>query len=271
MSSNVKKWDVLSFNYNEEVKSILYMYLENEIIGYEDVGGESKVYFRNISKNNINKIMESQTLIDSWDWKSVKEENWMQSCSKFFQPVIVNNMVHIIAPWHKKDSNYINIKINPALAFGTGHHSTTTLMIKAMLNIDFEDKSVVDIGTGSGILSILAKKLKSKLVHSLDNDSLIVDNFLENFKLNSIDSREPMIVDCMDVDYKEYDVILANINKNIILKLLPSFERKNAIIVLSGILSSDEFDILNSKYIVDYKLFKKYKDKEWICLVLEPK
>ena len=83
MSRNVKKWDVLSFNYNEEVKSILYMYLEDEIIGYEDVGGESKVYFRNISKNNINKIMEAQTSVNLWDWKCIKEENWMQSCSKF--------------------------------------------------------------------------------------------------------------------------------------------------------------------------------------------
>ena len=111
MISNVKKWDVLSFNYNEEVKSILYMHLKDKIIGYEDVEGKSKVYFRVTSKKNINQIMESQALINSWDWESIKEQNWMESCSKFFQPIIVNNMVYIITPWHKEDLNYINIKI----------------------------------------------------------------------------------------------------------------------------------------------------------------
>lgn len=267
MKINNQVWSVLKINGTQDDRTVFTSYAENLMLGCEHKQDASIVYFENKDIDKVNMMLNNYKSIDSWEWSEVEEENWIQKCQDFFKPVVVNDKVEIIPYW-EESSMSCSIKINPALAFGTGHHETTYMMVQAMLDLDLNKKSVFDIGTGSGILSILAKKLGAQDIFAIDYDDLTYNNFYENLELNDVGNGiEFKIQDCDNINNFNYDFIFANINLNVLLDLIPKINTSGNVLVLSGILSTDKEIIL--KALGNKKVKKIYKRNEWLCLVIE--
>ena len=268
MRVNNQIWSALKIFGNENSRKIFTTYTESFMLGCEHEIESSTLYFEENDIEKVKNILNNLEYVNKWKWSKIKEQNWNQKCEDFFKPVIVDDQVEVIPYWINSKNDYLSIKINPALAFGTGHHETTYMMIQAILTFDLNEKSVFDIGAGSGILSILANKKGAKHIFAIDNDELTYNNFYENLKLNSIDKGiEFKIEDCFNTGNFNYNFIFANINLNVLLNLIPRINTEGTILILSGILCSDEksvFKVLNKQ-----KIKNIYKKKEWLCLVAE--
>jgi len=169
--------------------------------------------------------------------------NWNEEWENNFQPVIIGKEIYVRAEYHEPDPSFaFELIIHPRMAFGTGHHATTSLVLEAMLSIDFEGKKVLDMGCGTGILAILAAKMESAAVTAIDNDPNAVENAALNCTINNT----------MDVFVQQgnastpgdalFDVILANINRNIILEDLVSYSKnlaKGGLLITSGFYLED--------------------------------
>ena len=251
-------------------REIVTSYLEKKSSGILNLSASTTIYFQNTNQKEIENIIKTKSNIEKFEWKKVYKEDWTANWKPFFKKKNINNEVEIIPSWENSDSNsdMIVIKIDPGMAFGTGHHETTEMMIEAMLEFYKNSMSVLDLGTGSGILSILAYKLKSKKIIAIDNDSEIKNNFKENMKLNNA-KVELKIKSCLNMKDFNFDLVLANINKNVLIKFLSKLKRRNNIIILSGFLKSDYKDIFNIISQIGYEVVKKYNKKEWLCLVIK--
>jgi len=185
--------------------------------------------------------------------------------------VIVNDYVAIRADFHKPITNTkFEIVITPKMSFGTGHHATTYMMIELMKGIDLKGKSVLDFGTGTGILAILAAKSEAKNILAIDNDEWSIANAKENFVKNNCTKINLRRASDTASEMK-FDVILANINKNVILEnlvLLREQLNKGGQILLSGLLEDDKEEILSIATQLNLKLKKELIRSNWIALQL---
>ena len=210
------------------------------------------------SKSNLSFI---QTIIEETNWNAVWESN--------FQPVVVDDFVSIRADFHEPLSGVEHeIVITPKMSFGTGHHATTFMMIQQMREIDFSNKSVFDFGTGTGILAILAEKLGAAHVFAVDYDEWSIDNAGENLTRNSCSKFELKKADNAAGE-EQYNIILANINKNVILDNLSSLVKQLAptgILLLSGLLETDETDILKEAGKYPLILNHKIVMNKWMAI-----
>jgi ribosomal protein L11 methyltransferase len=154
------------------------------------------------------------------------------------------------------------------MSFGTGHHATTSMMIRMMSEIDFIGKKIMDFGTGTGVLAILAEKLGASEIIAIDSDDQSIENAAENFDSNGCTKIELIRSSSASVQ-KQPDIILANIIKIVILDNLSAFTRQLApggVILLSGLLKDDEEEIVNKALKYHLKLKKKIEIDNWICL-----
>lgn len=158
------------------------------------------------------KFTWSEEIIPDQNWNKVWEEN-------FFKPIIIDNSCLIRSPFHTKDvETKYEIIINPQMSFGTGHHATTCSMIRFILETNIVDKTVLDMGYGTGILGIMASKCGAKKVVGIDIDEWCYNNSLENIELNDIKNMSVEVGEATSLAGREsYDIILANINRNILL------------------------------------------------------
>ncbi len=211
----------------------------------------------------------TQSTIEETNWNAVWESN--------FQPVVVDDFVRrtpwvgIRADFHEPISGVEHeIVITPKMSFGTGHHATTYIMIQQMREIDFTGKSVFDFGTGTGILAILAEKLGADKVFAVDYDEWSIENAKENFAKNNCSKFELKKTDNATGE-EQYDIILANINKNVILDNLSTLVKSIApsgILLLSGLLREDEVDIVEASTIFSFTIVKTISKNNWISLKL---
>src|SRR6186997_2679937 len=203
--------------------------------------------------------------------EKIAETNWNQVWESNFEPVIVNDYVAIRADFHKPITNTkFEIVITPKMSFGTGHHATTYMMIELMKGIDLKGKSVLDFGTGTGILAILAAKSEAKNILAIDNDEWSIANAKENFVKNNCTKINLRRASDTASEMK-FDVILANINKNVILEnlvLLREQLNKGGQILLSGLLEDDKEEILSIATQLNLKLKKELIRSNWIALQL---
>ena len=201
--------------------------------------------------------------------EKIPEQNWNAIWEAGFDPVIVENFAIIRADFHSPVPGIKHdIIITPKMSFGTGHHATTWMMMEVMRTLEFSGKTVFDFGTGTGILSILAEKLGAKKITAIDNDDWSIDNAAENISKNNC--RSVQLIKGETVVPGPYDIILANINKNIILDHFSSLVDQvgmNGFIVLSGLLETDEEDILLKASEFSLNGCGKLSKNNWICLV----
>lgn len=202
----------------------------------------------------------------------IKDQNWNALWESSFQPVIIDNFCVIRAEFHQPFLNTEHeIIITPKMSFGTGHHSTTYLMISEMRRIDFKDKVVADFGTGTGVLAILADKLGANNMWAIDNDDWSIENSKENIERNSCKNIKIEKADGFQPNRK-FDIILANINKNIIMRnaenLASGLQQKGKLL-LSGLLAEDENDVVSAFVQKGLQHISTSEKNNWICILLD--
>lgn len=203
----------------------------------------------------------------------IEETNWNQVWESNFDPVIVDDFAAIRADFHEPIKSVEHeIIITPKMSFGTGHHATTYLMIQQMKELDVTGKTVFDFGTGTGVLAILAEKLGAKKVLAIDNDQWSYVNAAENIERNHCTKIELQLAHA-PIPGQRFDIVLANINKNVItghLEILTQQILPGGCLVISGLLAGDERDILTESSKRQLGLAKKAEKDNWLVFKLTP-
>ena len=201
--------------------------------------------------------------VKSCDWNEEWEKN-------FFQPIIIENKVIIHSSFHKNIPQLpYNIVIDPKMAFGTGHHSTTALMISCLLEQDLNGKSLLDMGCGTAVLAIMAQMKGAQPVTAIDNDEWAYKNALENIRLNNAPAIHVQLGDAKLLGEGRYDYIFANINRNILLDDIPVYAAcmsSGSSLFMSGFYKED-IDIISAACHKQYLEYAGYKeDNHWVAV-----
>ena len=187
-------------------------------------------------------ILSSSEFEISYSFNEIEQVNWNQEWEKNFNPIIVENQCSVRAPFHEKPDTKYDIVIEPKMSFGTGHHETTHMMIQHILKNNFKGKSVLDMGCGTGVLAILAEKKGAKPIDAIDYDNWCYINSLENVERNNCKHITVLEGDASLLKDRKYDIIIANINRNILLNDLESYTKclnPKGILFLSGFYKDD--------------------------------
>lgn len=189
----------------------------------------------------------------------IPDQDWNATWEASYEPVIINELCRIRAPFHKVEGTYkYDLVIEPKMSFGTAHHETTSQIIELMLQSEFSGLNVLDMGSGTGVLAILAKKLGSAMTVAIDNDEWAYRNALDNIRLNDENEIVVELGDATSLNDRQFDVILANINRNILLRDMKEYVKslvENGRIFFSGFYEEDlvlitkEAEHLGLKYV----------------------
>jgi len=261
-----------SFEYlikNENKKEV------NIWLPIDDWGESSRSGFEKIISKLLN-INASKNQF--FNWSIIKEEDWLTSWKKYWAPELVGNHFLILPCWinlNKKFKDKQIIKIDPGAAFGTGSHPSTYLCLEKMENILFSDKKVIDIGSGSGILSVAARLLGAKEVCAVDNDYLAINSTKSNFQLNfgNLNKLNTYLGSFNEVilknQFEQFDFVLCNILAEVIKGMIPNIYkclRNNGEVIFSGILNSQKDEIIKILIQNDLKLLDVSTRKDWVCI-----
>ena len=264
-------FDVLNINDHNENVDMVQSLLGADCLGTYFKNGAAKLYFYDGKKNDIEiLLLEISTDFPfQWNWKKQKKEDWHLAWKDNFEPVSIDEKLTVIPNWQDDYQADIVIKIKPGMAFGTGHHETTWLMLSQMMKHIKPGMSVLDLGTGSGILSMAAIKLGAGKVDAVENDKECGTNFCENLHLNNIkDQIQFHHEDVLNWSRFSFDLILVNINRNVIEELLPKLNSTNGKVILSGLLKTDFNSIKNICNNFGLKVADTSAKGEWISLIL---
>jgi ribosomal protein L11 methyltransferase len=253
-----------------EQKEILIAQLADA--GYEgfeetETGLEAFVSKKDYDRQVLEEIVfkyqlhSKEVVIAATNWNHIWESN--------FQPVIIDDFAAIRADFHQPVTGVKHdVIITPKMSFGTGHHATTCMMIRQMQDIDFTGKTILDFGTGTGILAILAEKQGAKKILAIDNDEISVKNATENISRNNC-KRITLNISSVVPAFNNFDIILANINKNIILENLKSLSgllTTGGVMILSGLLTGDKEEVYKAALYCKLKNQRELTRNNWICL-----
>ncbi|MGB0982270.1 MAG: 50S ribosomal protein L11 methyltransferase [Winogradskyella sp.] len=187
-------------------------------------------------------ILNSDEFEITYTHKEIAQTNWNEEWEKNFNPIVVDNLVTVRAPFHDIPKTKFDLIIEPKMSFGTGHHETTHMMIQHILKNDFKNKSVLDMGCGTGVLAILAEKVGATKLDAIDIDNWCYLNSLENVERNNCNAISVYEGDATLLKDKAYDSIIANINRNILLADIGTYAKclnKNGALFLSGFYKED--------------------------------
>ncbi|TCK68671.1 ribosomal protein L11 methyltransferase [Winogradskyella wandonensis] len=217
-------------------------------------------------------ILNSDEFEITYQFNEIEQTNWNAEWENNFKPIDVDSLVTVRAPFHKKPNTKFDLVIEPKMSFGTGHHETTYMMIQHILKNDFKNKSVLDMGCGTGVLAILAEKCGAYKVDAIDIDNWCYLNSLENVERNDCHHISVYEGDATLLEGKSYDIIIANINRNILLLDIPTYAKclkANGMLFLSGFYNED-VSIINSKC-KDFNLTLKdqLERNNWASLMLK--
>lgn len=258
---------------NEQIREELIAQLsELDFDAFEEKEEELAAF---IGEDKFNKQALEKILIPynlAYARKAIKDQNWNTLWENNFPPVLVNDFCAVRAHFHLPFVNMQHdIIITPKMSFGTGHHATTFMMISEMSKINFVNKQVADFGTGTGVLAILAEKLGSNFVLAIDNDDWSIENSKENIEKNNCSN---IIIKKAEsfLPHQKFDIILANINKHIILSNLGGLLfglQVNGELLLSGLLKEDEQDIVEAFTLKGCTHKSTVEKNNWICLLFK--
>ena len=289
--------------YTEENAEIVMAMLDD--IPFESFSTEEPLLKGYIGQDNFNQ-QNLKTVLSyfnggesgfdvSFTTSFIQEENWNQTWESDFEPIFIDGLVTVKAPFHKNlPLTKYNIRIEPKMAFGTGHHQTTTMMVKALLDLNGEGeksvdlcgaqgllggwrsvrgKQVLDMGTGTGVLAILAAKMRAKrAVHAIDVDIVAVNSAKENAWKNRLaEAVHTLYGDGSLIQANKYDLILANINRNILLQDMDTYYRgmrKGGVLVLSGFYTEDIPVLEASAVEKGFKMVATRDIDNWASIIL---
>lgn len=220
-------------------------------VGFEsfvttDEGLDAYIQSELFSESHIREII-TQFPIDvkiDYSLTEIEEKNWNEEWEKnYFQPIVIDGKCVIQSSFHQTEGNYeYRIFIDPKMAFGTGHHQTTGLILHEILSMDLTDKSVLDMGAGTAVLAILASMRGANPVLAIDIDEWAYNNALENIKLNQTPSIRVLKGGAEVLGDESFDVVFANINRNILLQDIPAYTKvlnSAGILIMSGFYKED--------------------------------
>lgn len=219
-------------------------------------------------------VLQSEEFDISYTYEEIEQINWNEEWEKNFNPIIVDDICSIRAPFHEKPNTIYDIVIEPKMSFGTGHHETTHMMIQHILKEDLTGKKVLDMGCGTGILAILSEMRGATDIDAIDIDNWCYLNTVENVERNNCSNIKAYEGDASLLKDKNYDVIIANINRNILLndiKVYVESLNQNGKLFLSGFYEED-IPIIDSeckKY--QLQLVDKIIRNNWVAVSYELK
>ena len=214
-------------------------------------------------------ILNSKEFKITYTFEDIEQTNWNAEWEKNFNPIIVDNQCSVRAPFHEKPNTKYDIIIEPKMSFGTGHHETTHMMIQHILKNDFEGKSVLDMGCGTGVLAILAEMKGAKPIDAIDYDNWCYLNSLENVERNNCKHITVIEGDATVLKNKKYDIIIANINRNILLQDMKTYVsclNDKGMLFLSGFYNDDIPLIQTECENHLLKFAEKLKRNNWVSL-----
>ena len=207
----------------------------------------------------------------SYTYREMPNINWNEEWEKNFEPIYVAGKVLIRAEFHEPRLDLHEIVIQPKMSFGTGHHPTTHLMIQQMLEMDFKDKTVLDMGCGTSVLAIFAKQRDAGRTVAIDIDEWSVENSKENAERNRVE-LDISLGTAENLGSEKFDIILANINRNILISDIPTYVsvlNTGGQLLLSGLCFFDVDDIMEVCTAQNLILKNKQQREEWMSLLLE--
>jgi ribosomal protein L11 methyltransferase len=248
---------------------------EIEFESFTEDNGQLQAYIQESQLNTeqveqIIHALKEHTISLSYATKIIEEENWNAVWESDFQPVTIEDKLIIRAPFHDPQNGFNEeVIIQPQMSFGTGHHQTTWLLSSLLCDKHFNNLTVLDSGTGTGVLAILALKRGAKNVIGTDIESGAVENALENFERNNLPNADIRLGDIDCVTERNFDVIIANINKNVLKSHLPHYsERSKRLgeLYLSGFFVSDVAELIAAAEKEGYHHSATYNKDEWAVL-----
>ncbi len=263
---------------NDDEKEILIAQLLNAgFEGFEEDDSLIKAFCpEKAVETDIQGILKSFPLTGSIEYKYsirvVSEKNWNEQWEKNFSPIVIDDKILVKASFHKIPDLETTVIIEPKMSFGTGHHETTRLMLREMLQINFSDKEVLDMGCGTGVLGIVAKMKGASYVLAVDIDQWAYQNSVENYQRNQI--RQPFDVfpgDRIALEGHTFHIILANINRNVLLEDMHVYYntlKDHGTLILSGILQSDKEVVLEKAKESGFSFLSSLFENKWISLNL---
>lgn len=213
-------------------------------------------------------ILQSEDFKITYDLKEIERVNWNEEWEKNFSPILVEDICSVRAPFHEKPDTEFDIVIEPKMSFGTGHHATTHMMIQHILKNDWTGKSVLDMGCGTGVLAILAAMKGAKTIDAIDIDNWCYLNTLENISKNDCEHINVEEGGAELLEGREYDVILANINRNILLRDMPVYGnslKPDGDLYLSGFYKGDLPAIKKACNEIGLKFVENFERNDWIA------
>ena len=214
-------------------------------------------------------VLNSDEFSIEYNLNEVPQTNWNAEWEKNFEPIQVDDLVSIRAPFHENPNLKYDIVIEPKMSFGTGHHETTHMMVQHLLQLDLENKKVLDMGCGTGILAIFAEMKGAKPLDAIDIDNWCYENSIENVTRNNCENISVYEGDATLLVDKKYDVIIANINRNILLmdmKVYTNCLQEGGILLLSGFYEQD-IPVIDAEVIKHgLKLEKFIQRNNWVAL-----
>jgi len=222
------------------------------------------------SEEMISSLKNFESHIESFRVNKIEDRNWNAEWETNFDPVFVEDKLAIIAPFHIDEyDKQLIVKIQPQMSFGTGHHQTTWLASKKLFNLDVKGKRILDMGTGTGVLAIVAEKLGAEYVFAPDIDEWSFNNANENTALNNCSKIEVALGGDELLEGKEFDIIIANINKNILIQHYPVYSKalvSGGVMLNSGFFTTDKNDLVEEAEKSGF-VFESIESKdEWAML-----
>ena len=216
----------------------------------------------------LEELLHNEGILDYY-FEDIEQQNWNEVWESNFEEVEVRDKVLIRAPFHKARPNYpgLEVIIQPKMSFGTGHHATTRLMIEMLLGMELNGKRVLDMGSGTGVLAIVAAKLGCENVLAVEIDDMAEESVRENIELNSVaDKVESICGDASAIACREFDIVLANINRNILLADMESYVttlQSGGSLVISGFLEEDIEPLTKRAKSLGLKHVEQLACQEW--------
>lgn len=214
-------------------------------------------------------ILNSEEFKVDYNHKEVPQTNWNAEWEKNFNPIQVNDTVSIRAPFHENPNLAYDIVIEPKMSFGTGHHETTHMMVQHLIDIDLENKKVLDMGCGTGILAIFADMKGAQPIDAIDIDNWCYQNSLENVQRNKCNNISVYEGEASLLANKHYDVIIANINRNILIKDMETYVsclNDHGTLLLSGFYKEDIPIIEQETTKYNLNLERIIEKNNWVAL-----